>query len=139
MLALRRATVHPLSLSTDFISEMYLPELLEMWPNLSELHLRGKYNVCIPGPKTVAALAGQDLAPPLCPSLRYFTVHFEQNRKDPMVTNQSIERLQTIVEARKIREVGGLQRVMCVWNFWEDTSWTGNKTSRKELEWANIL
>jgi hypothetical protein len=137
MSTLRQATVRPMSLSTDFISDSYLPEILELWSNLSELHLQRRDYVCIPGPITTAALAGSDVAAPLCSSLQYLTIHMKQDPKDPKITNQSIQRLQTIVEERKRHGVIGLQRVMCVWEYWEE----GKRIydDGKEVEWVDIL
>jgi hypothetical protein len=136
MSALRRATVRPMSLSTDFVSDTYLPELLELWSNLSELHLRGRDNACIPGPSTTVALAGSGVVAPLCSSLRYFTVHMEQGKKDPRLANTSIQRLKRIVKERKGHEVVGLHRVMCVWDWKEDYR---SRVSSKEVEWVDVL
>jgi hypothetical protein len=132
MSALRRSTVRPISLSTDFASDTYLPKLLELWSNLSELHLRRWASDCIPGPITTAALAGSRNAAPLCSSLRYFTVHMKQGQKNPKLTKMSIRRLKRIVMKRRIYGVVGLQRVMCVWDW--DTYW---QTS--EVEWVDVL
>jgi hypothetical protein len=138
---LRQATIRPISLSTDFLSDANLPELLKIFSGLSELHLRGRSDACIPGPITTAALAGSGVPAPLCSSLRYLTVHMEQNKRDLNVANQSIRRLQTIVEERQMHEVGSLQRVMCVWDYWRKTP-TTNQFDRKgtiELEWVDVL
>jgi hypothetical protein len=132
MSALRQSTIRPLSLSTDFISDTYLPELLGLWSNLSELHLRHWVHDCIPGPITTAALAGNGDAAPLCSSLHYFTVHMKQRRKNLKLENMSIQRLKRIVKSRQSYGVVGLQRVMCVWDW--DTYW---KTS--EVEWVDVL
>jgi hypothetical protein len=132
MAALRRSTVHPLSLSTDFTSDTRLPELLELWSNLSELHLQRWAYDCIPGPITTAALAGNADASPLCPSLRYLTVHMEHGRKDLNQANMSIQRLQGIVGKRKGYGVVGLQRVMCIWDL-------KDSNNGKEVEWVDIL
>jgi len=125
--ALRRATVRPISLSTDCVSDTCLTELLKLWSSLSELHLRGRNNICIPGEITTTALAGCGDAVPLCSSLRYLTVHMEQGWKDSKITNQSIQRLQTIVEERKSH---CLQRVMCVWD---------RKGHSTDVEWIDVL
>lgn len=134
MSTLRRTTVRPMSLSTDCISDIYLPKLLELWPNLSELHLRRSASVCIPGPITTAALAGSGNTAPLCPSLRYLTVHMEQGRKNLRFANRSIQRLKKIVKKRQGHGIVALQRVMCVWN-WRDH----NKWSSSEVEWVDVL
>jgi hypothetical protein len=130
MSALLQSTVRPLSLSTDFTSDTHLPKLLELWSNLSELHLRRWVHDCIPGPTTTAALAGNGNAAPLCSSLRYLTVHICHDRKKPRLANMSVQRLERIVKKRKSYGVVGLQRVMCVW------SW-GNYSS--EVEWVDVL
>jgi hypothetical protein len=118
MSTLRQTTVRPMSLSTNFVSDTYLPELLELWSDLSELHLRGSGNACIPGPIATVVLAGSDVAAPLCSSLRYLTVHIEQNQKDLQPVNQSTQK---IVEERKSHGAGCLQHVMCVWEYWEES------------------
>jgi hypothetical protein len=134
MPALRRATVRPISLWIDFIPDAYLPELLGLWSNLSELHLEYWGHTCIPGPTTTAALAGSRHAAPLCSSLRYFTVHvhMKQDRKNPKLPNTSIQRLKRIVKKRKTYGVTGLQRVMCVWDW-------GIDWNTSEVEWVDIL
>jgi hypothetical protein len=129
--ALRRSTVRPISLFTDFISDARLPELLGLWSNLSELHLRLAYH-CTPGPITTSALAGSRRASPLCPSLRYLTTDMTLSRKNPKPAYRSIQRLKRIVKKRKSYGVVGLQRVMCVWdwNMVENAS---------EVEWVDVL
>jgi hypothetical protein len=62
----------------------------------------------------------------------------EQNKRGLNVANQSIQRLQ---EERQMHEVGSLERVMCVWDYWKKTTST-NQFSRKgtlELEWVDVL
>jgi hypothetical protein len=132
MAALRRSTVRPISLSTYLFSDTYLPELLELWSNLSELHLQGWAYDGIPGPITTAALAGSRRAAPLCSSLRYFTVHLKQGRKNPKLPNTSIQRLKRIVKKRKSYGVVGLQRVMCVWDW-------GIDWNTSDVEWVDII
>ena len=122
-----------MSLSTDFLSDTYLPELLKLWPDLSELHIRDRGNACIPGPITAAALAGSADAAPLCPSLRYLTVHMEQGRKNLKLVNMSIQRIETIVKERKGHAIVDLQRVMCVWD------WKDRVTGSTEVEWVDVL
>jgi hypothetical protein len=131
---LRQATIRPISLSTNFLSDASLPELLEIFSNLSELHLRGKSDGCIPGPITTAALAGSSVTAPLCSSLRYLTVHKERARKDSKVTNQGIQRLQAIVQERQIHGAGLLQRVMYVWDH-------GVRIGRviEKIKWVDVL
>jgi hypothetical protein len=131
MSALRRSTVRPISLFTDFISDACLPELLGLWSSLSELHLHCAYG-CTPGPITTAALAGSRRAVPLCPSLRYLTTDMILSRKDTKPAYRSIQRLKRIVKKRKSYGVVGLQRVMCVW----DWNMHGNTS---EVEWVDIL
>jgi hypothetical protein len=130
MAALLQSTVHPLSFSTDFTSDTHLPKLLDLWSNLSELHLRRWGHDCIPGPITTAALAGNGTAAPLCSSLRYLTVHMRHDRKDPRTANMSVQRLERIVKKRKNYGVVGLERVMCVWD-WDNYS--------SEVEWVDVL
>jgi hypothetical protein len=132
MSALRRSTVRPISLSTYLFSDTYLPELLELWPNLSELHLQGCVYDGILGPMTTAALAGSRRAAPLCSALRYFTFEMKQGRKNPKLVNMSIQRLKRIVKKRKSHGVVGLQRVMCVWE-WDKVE------NASEVEWVDIL
>jgi hypothetical protein len=132
MSALRRSTVRPISLSTYLFSDTYLPELLELWSNLSELHLEGWIYDGILAPMTSAALAGSRQAAPLCSSLRYFTFHMKQGRKNPKLANMSIQRLKRIVKKRKSYGVIGLQRVMCVWDW--GTHWNAS-----EVEWVDVL
>jgi hypothetical protein len=131
MAALRQSTVRPISLSSNLIPDAYLPELLRLWSNLSELHLSCAY-ACIPGPITTAALAGSRRAPPLCPSLRCLTTDMTLSRKNSKPADRSIQRLKRIVKKRKSYGVVGLQRVMCVWdwNMVENAS---------EVEWVDIL
>jgi hypothetical protein len=126
MSTLRQATIRPISLSTDFVSDTYLPELLGLWSNLSELHLEAYYNRCIPGPMTTAALTGSGVVAPLCFSLRYLTVHTKLGRKDPKLSNMSTQRLKSIMEGRNGHGVIGLQRVMCVWGC-------------NVVEWVDVL
>jgi hypothetical protein len=132
MSTLRRCTVRPMSLLTDFFSDTYLPELLELWSHLSELHLLRWAFDSIPGPITMDALAGSRRAAPLCSSLRYLTVHMRRNRKNLKLINRSIQGLKRIVETRKSYGVVGLQRVMCVWD--RDTYWNAS-----DVEWVDIL
>jgi hypothetical protein len=129
MSALRRSPVRPMSLSIDFFPDTYLLELLKLWSNLSEIHLRGRINVCIPGSIITTALAGRGAAAPLCPSLRYLTVHVKEGWKDPKMSSQSIQRLQRIVKKRKGYGVIGLQRVMCVWGH----------DNGNEVQWVDVL
>jgi hypothetical protein len=126
MSTLRQAAIRPISLFTGFVSDTYLPELLALWSNLSELHLEACYNDCIPGPMTIVALTGSGVAAPLCSSIRYLTVDTRQDRKNPKLSNMSTRRLKSIVEGRKDHGVIGLQRVMCVWGY-------------NEAKWVDVL
>jgi hypothetical protein len=130
MSALRRSTVRPIYLSTYLFSDTYLPELLELWPNLSELYLDGYIYDGILGPMTTAALAGSRRAAPLCSALRYLAFEMEHGRKNPKLVNMSIQRLTRIVKKRKSYGVVSLQRVMCVWNMYGNAS---------EVEWVDVL
>jgi hypothetical protein len=132
MSTLRRATVRPTNLYIHLISDSYLPELLKLWSNLSDLHLISTGNTYIPGPSTTAALAGSRGAAPLCPSLRYLTVHMKHGQKNPKMTNESIRRLKRMVKERRRHGVVGLQRVMCVWD-WEENG------KRTDVEWVDVL
>jgi hypothetical protein len=130
--ALRRSTVSPMSLYIGFISDTSLPELLGLWYNLSELHLERWAFDSIPGPITIAALAGSRRAAPLCSDLRYLTVHMRGDRTNPKLINRSVQGLKRIVKKRKSYGVVGLQRVMCVWDW--DTEW-----NTSEVEWVDVL
>jgi hypothetical protein len=131
--SLRQGTIRPISLSTDFISDICLAELLGIWSNLSELHLRGGYSACIPGPITTAALAGDDVTAPLCSSLRYLTVSMDRHwRWNPEAGNQCIRRLKEVVTKRKDHGVVSLQRVMGIW----DCEYSSRST---EVEWVDIV
>ena len=136
MSTLRPATVRPTSLCIDFTCDTYLPELLELWPNLSELDLRSTDRDCIPGPVTTAALAGSGNAAPLCLSLRYLTVHMTLLQKDLKLAERSIQRLKRIIKKRKGYGVVGLQRVKCVWDRSERNH--DGRTST-EIEWVDVL
>jgi hypothetical protein len=129
MSALRRSTVRPKSLSIDFFPDTYLPELLELWSNLSELHLRHWNYACIPGAITTAALTGSRHAAPLCSSLCYLSVHMEEVHQT--LVNMSIQRLKGIVKKRKSYGVTGLQRVICVWDRRDNYN--------SEVEWVDVL
>jgi hypothetical protein len=126
MSALRRSPVRPMSLSIDFFPDTYLLELLKLWSNLSELHLRRSHYTgrIILGPITTAALAGSRRVAPLCPSLRYLTVHL--NPVYQSVANTSIQRL---VKQRKRHGDVSLQRVICVWEY----------SKRNEVQWVDVL
>jgi hypothetical protein len=126
MSALRRSPVRPMSLSIHFFPDTYLLELLKLWSNLSELHLRLWYytsNIIL-GPITIAALAGSRRVAPLCSSLRYLTVYL--NPVYQSMANTSIQRL---VKQRKRHGDVNLQRVICVW---DDGKGNG-------VQWVDVL
>jgi hypothetical protein len=131
--ALRRATVRPMSLSMDIIFDTHFPEVLALWPDLSELHLRWWSDYCILGPITTAALAGSRVAAPLCSSLHYLTVQVERSYYYP---HRIIRRLKRIVKKRKAHGVVGLQHVMCVW---DRTNYGRLWNGPTEVEWVDVL
>jgi hypothetical protein len=139
MSVLRRATVRPMSLIiSDMFSDANLPELLTIWCDLVELHLECFRDVYMLDRISLSTLAGNSQHGILCPHLRYLTVYANQVQRDPTVTDQIIQTLHTIVAERRRHSTDGLQRVMCVWEYW-DASDTRHAPGSKEIEWVDIL
>jgi hypothetical protein len=132
---LLQATVRPTSLVLSDASLVTdLPELLNMWSGLLELHLGYYGEVNVMSQVSLATLGGNSGRGRLCHHLRYLTVHVNQGQRDPTVTDQIVQTLHTIVEERKRYGPDELRRVMCVWENWHSLH-----PESKEIEWVDVL
>jgi len=132
---LRRATARPTSLSiTDDLPELHLIDLLSRtWPTLRDLHWESSKGIVFPGPAATVALAGDEEREPLCPELRYFTVHMDMAfGKVVDHIKQTVDRLGVVVRRRESIYPGRLQRVYCSWTYAVDLG------SARE-EWIDVL